>query len=79
MSSIISLHNRGAENYEVPKAPNFIRRVSDDFPVPVGELSDAQLRKLGAAMTEALFANAKRQRTNNTTYDIGPRKGRGEG
>jgi hypothetical protein len=71
----IKLHNMGREEYHLPRPPNFIRRVCDDFPVPYGELSDAQIKKVGAAWTKQLLARAAEQRKNQTTFDhIGSRK-----
>lgn len=74
----IKLFNRGHETFELPKAPNFIRRTSDGLPVPYGDLSDAQIKKVGQAWTSALLDRAKEQRTNRTEYWNPPRKGKGE-
>jgi hypothetical protein len=79
VAKLIILKNMKNEHYHLPKPPNFIRRVSDDFPVPYGELSDAEIRKVGKAWTENLLARAQEQREAGSTYDhIGPRSGRGE-
>lgn len=59
---MIILKNLKNEHYHLPKPPNFIRRVSDDFPVPYGELSDEQIRKVGKAWTDNLLARAAEQR-----------------
>lgn len=64
----IKLYNMGYEEYNLPRVPNFIRRVEDDFPVPYGELSDAQIRKIGVAFTKALLERAKVQRKNKTEF-----------
>lgn len=66
MSRTIKLYNMGHEEYKLPMLPNFIRRIWDDFPVPVGELSDAQLKKVGTAWTTALLEQAKKQRKKET-------------
>ena len=58
----------GFEQYKLPVIPNFIRRIEDDFPVPYGELSDAQIKKVGAAFTKALLEKADKQRKNNTEF-----------
>lgn len=65
---MIKLFNMGWEEYDLPKAPNFIRRKDDNFPVPYGELSDAQIRKVGKAWTDALLKRAREQRKNQTTF-----------
>lgn len=79
MKNTICLHNMGRENYHLPKPINFVRRCHDDFPVPLGELSDSQVRKLGEAITEAMILKAQRQRSMGTTFDNThpPRRGRG--
>lgn len=71
--AIIKLQNRGFEEYHVPKPINFVRRVEDDCPVPLGELSDAQVRKLEAALTKAMLNRAAVQRKNGTEGG-GPRR-----
>lgn len=58
----IKLNNMGIETYRMPQPPNFIRRVHDDFPVPYGELSDAQIRKVGKLWTDLLLKRAAEQR-----------------
>jgi len=61
----LKLYNMGCETYKTPRSINFIRRVKDDFPVPLGELSDAQIKKVGAAVTKAMLERAVEQRKNN--------------
>ena len=45
---------------EVPRVPNFI--LYDGGKFRVGELSDEDLTRIGAAWTEALIARAEEQR-----------------
>jgi hypothetical protein len=58
----IKLHNMGLDLHRLPTIPNFIRRLSDDFPVPIWELSDAQLKKIGREWTNALIEHAQSKR-----------------
>lgn len=68
MKKTIKLRNYRWEEYNLPQPPNFVRRVHDDFPVPVGELSDVQLNKLAAEWKKRLLARAAEQRKNLSDY-----------
>jgi hypothetical protein len=58
----LKLQNRGWENVMPPSVPNFIIRASDKFPIPIQELSDAQLKRIGKAYTDALLFKAQMKR-----------------
>jgi hypothetical protein len=45
----------------VPRTPNFVT-TTGGVTYQIGELTDADIRKLGKDMTAAMLANAKRQR-----------------
>lgn len=58
----VKLQNRGWEECKIPQVPNFIIRPSDNFPIPIAELSDTQLRKIGEAWTASLIEKAQKRR-----------------
>jgi hypothetical protein len=53
---------------ETPKAPDFIR-MTDGQMLPVSAIEDSGLKAIGAAWTEDLIANAKRQRETGSSGD----------
>lgn len=62
MSKTVKVQNRGWEELAVPGVPNFIRRPEDDFPIPIAELSDTQLRRVAKAWTDELLRKARERR-----------------
>jgi len=48
----------------VPMLPNFLRTPSGDS-VPVAELSEDEIREIGAKWTEALLSHAKKKRASS--------------
>jgi len=56
--NLIKLQNKGWEEVKLPMLPSFIMRPSDGFPIPIQELSDAQLKKIGKMWTNALVEKA---------------------
>lgn len=47
---------------EIPMVPNFLRAVGRDITLPVGDMTDEGLRKLGERWTENLIERAREQR-----------------
>lgn len=68
MSKTIKIQNKGWEEVVVPQTPNFIRRPSDGFPIPVQELSEKQLRAIGKAWTDELVTKAL-QRAKGSVHE----------
>ena len=58
MGLLLTIYNRGKEDIYVPQTPNFIRRVEDNFPIPIAELTDAQLRKIANEWRDDLLTKA---------------------
>lgn len=50
---------------ELPRPPNFMRYQGGT--IPVGDLSDEDLRRIGEAWTEALLQRAREQREEGAT------------
>lgn len=49
--------------YEIPSTPNFILvRGRVDLSIPIADVPDADLRKIGAAWTERLVEKAQQRR-----------------
>lgn len=58
----LRLYNAKWERYKLPMTINFLRKVSDNSPVPLGELTDTQIKKLGKAITDEMLSKAAKQR-----------------
>lgn len=58
----IKVQNRGWDEVKIPSVPNFILRPEDEFPIPIHELSDAQLEKVADAWKKELITKARRKR-----------------
>lgn len=61
-NKLVKIQNRGREDVKLPAVPNFIVRPSDGFPIPIEELSDAQLKKIAAAWRDELLRKAGERR-----------------
>lgn len=66
MAKSIRIQNCGWEEVNIPGVPNFIRRAYDDFPIPIQELSEAQLRRIAKHWTEELVNKSKVKRMMET-------------
>lgn len=62
MSMPLMVTLNGTSDVKVPNTPNFIRRIGDDFPIPIDQFTDAQLRKIAAAWRDALLSSAAAKR-----------------
>lgn len=65
MTSTVKIQNRGWEEVKIPGVPNFIIRPEDGFPIPIQELSNAQLKSIAKAWTKELLAKAKQRRARD--------------
>lgn len=63
--SIITVKREyGHENFYLPNLPNYIRRVDDNFPVDIGELSEPMLKNIAGKWAADLVMKAKQRRKN---------------
>ncbi len=60
MIKTVKIQNRGWEEVEIPSTPNFVRRPSDGFSIPVGELTESQIRTIGKAWLKELIEKSAR-------------------
>jgi hypothetical protein len=63
--------------FYLPKIPKFIRRIEDDFPVPLGELSGEEIEAICKEWRNQLYKLAEIQERKGTTFaHLPPRKGK---
>lgn len=66
------------KEYHLPKVPKFIRRIEDDFPVPLGELSGEEIEAICKEWRKELYNLAYIQECKGTTFDHLPARKRAE-
>ena len=54
---------------KLPTVPNFVKLVGVETTIPVGDLTDDELRALAEVWTEELLTNAARQRGGVGRYE----------